>query len=340
MSKTLPAGRQEFNTVVLGGTFDHLHKGHKEFIRFALSQSEKIVVGLTSDAYVRKVSSIKHQVSSIESYKTRKENLEKFLIDEKILDRAFILQIDDVYGITTSEVDIDALIVVEKTLEGARKINAKREELGLRPLQIVISPSVFAEDGSVMASSRIRAGEIDREGNLYVSPSWLKENLVLPDSFREELKKPLGELITDDDLDKVRESLIAVGDITAKKFNEMFLTAKISIIDFNVARERKFNSILELGFGGNEKIIKVDNPAGEITPEIFKAIREAFLENGTVIIQISGEEDLAVLPAILVAPLGAIVFYGQPEKGMVKILVSEEVKEKTYNLLKEFTNSK
>jgi uncharacterized protein (UPF0218 family) len=55
-----------------------------------------------------------------------------------------------------------------------------------------------------------------------------------------------------------------------------------------------------------------------------------------VILKIIGEEDLAVLPLILAAPLDTIIYYGQPNKGLVKILVSEENKERAYNILLKF----
>lgn len=331
---------KKFKTVALGGTFDHLHIGHKEFIRFALNLSEKLVIGLTSDEYVKKVSNSKYQISSIESYETRKRNLENFLTEENVVDTVSIVQINDIYGPATSEeYNFDALVVVEKTLKGAESINTKRQELGLPPLNIAIARSVNAEDGIEISSSRIRNGEIDREGKLYIKQEWLRDNLILPESLRKEFRKPFGELVTNDNPVSIETPLIAVGDITTQKFNKLSLNQKISVIDFNVNRKKRFDRISQLGFSEDIETVKVNNPAGEITPELFKAVIAAFKQRGRLIIEVSGEEDLTVLPAVLAAPLGTTIFYGQPDKGIVKVSVSEESKQKAHRLLTEFLGS-
>jgi len=349
MRQDLKNMNKKFKTVVLGGTFDHLHKGHKEFIRLALFLSEKVIVGLTSDEYIGN-SKFKIQNSKLENFEERKDSLENFLNKEQALNRVKIFKIEDVFGITLDkEFDVNAIMVVEKTLKGAESINAKRLELGLHPLEVVIAPSAVAEDGELISSSRIRNGEINREGKLYVNPEWLKQDLTLPESLRGEFKKPFGELIAGDELGIIIAPLVTVGDVTAQKFNRLSLNQKISIIDFNVARKKRFDRISELGFSKDIEIIKVDNPAGQITPELFKAVVEAFSKEGRVIIEVLGEEDLAVLPVILAAPLGAVVFYGQPaspetslasrggpDEGVVKIVISEESKKKVYRLLTEF----
>jgi uncharacterized protein (UPF0218 family) len=41
---------------------------------------------------------------------------------------------------------------------------------------------------------------------------------------------------------------------------------------------------------------------------------------------------LAVIPAVLLSPLGSYVYYGQPDQGLVEILVTPEIKQ---NLLKK-----
>jgi len=43
---------------------------------------------------------------------------------------------------------------------------------------------------------------------------------------------------------------------------------------------------------------------------------------------VTGEEDLLALPAIVLAPLGSVVLYGQYDKGVVINEVTEELKKK------------
>ncbi len=330
---------QKFKTVVLGGTFDHLHKGHKEFIKFGLFVSEKIILAITSDDYVNKQKAERRErrAKNFENYEERKKALEDFIASEKVKDRVEIVKIDDVYGIAISpDINLDAIVVVDKTSKGADLVNSKRKQLGLKPLEVVIAPTEKAEDGTEISSSRIRNGEIDRNGKLYINPIWLTQDLYLPDRLREELKKPLGQLIVGEDLGKIGEPIITVGDITTEKFNKLNLNQKISIIDFKVSRKEKFADLSELGFENGIKSIHVQNPAGQISPELFSVIISAFLERERVIIQVEGEEDLAVLPAVLAAPLGAEVFYGQPDRGVVGVKITEEIKNKAYSFVSQF----
>lgn len=327
---------KKFKKVVLGGTFDHLHKGHKQFVEFALSLSEKLIIGLTSDEYIKRSKS-DGEISNFESLEIRKKTLENFLHDKNAEDRVEIIKIEDAFGVAvSSQYNFDAIIVVEKTLAGGKKVNEKRKELGLEPLEIIIAPSGKGEDGNVISSSRIRNGETDRDGKPFVKKEWLEENLYLPDNMREELKEPWGQLITDDDLQIPSGLLITVGDVITQKFNKIYANQKISVVDFSVSRERKFENISELGFDKSFKTVKVENPAGQINAQLFKEIIGAFLREENTVIQVIGEDDLAVLPVILAASLGVSIFYGQPQKGIVKVTVDEKIKEKAYNLLAAF----
>ena len=45
------------------------------------------------------------------------------------------------------------------------------------------------------------------------------------------------------------------------------------------------------------------------------------------------EEDLLVLPCIMHAPEGTAIYYGQPNQGIVKIMVTKEAKKKARETL-------
>ena len=72
-----------FTLTALGGTFDILHVGHIELIERAVSISEKIIIGLTSDSFISK-----NGKKIINNFEQRSENLEK-MIHEKFPDCFF-----------------------------------------------------------------------------------------------------------------------------------------------------------------------------------------------------------------------------------------------------------
>jgi cytidyltransferase-like protein len=335
-----------YNIVVCGGTFDHFHKGHRSFLKFAFSFGKKIIIGITSDEYVKnsKLNSsatlkAKIQNSEFELFEKRKGSVTNFLKQEGILNKTEIVKINDLFGSTISkDLKIDAIVVSSSTKKGADIINKKRKELNLTELKVFIAPYVKAEDGGIISSAKIRNGKINRIGRLYVNPLWLKKDLRLSENLRNELKNPWGEIIEKISNSNNAPFIIAVGDATVKKLNENFIKQNISVVDFKIARREFFSSFLELGFPKDSAAIKLDNPAGHITHNLFLKLAELFKSNldKKIIIKIEGEDDLAVLPLILVAPLGSIVYYGQPGVGLVKILVSEEIKEKTYDLASKF----
>ena len=58
--------------------------------------------------------------------------------------------------------------------------------------------------------------------------------------------------------------------------------------------------------------------------------------NVKALICIDGEEDLAVLPLVMEAPLGSLVFYGQPGVGVVSIHVNKDSKKMVAEILSKF----
>ncbi|MEM4069082.1 MAG: DUF359 domain-containing protein, partial [Thermoplasmatales archaeon] len=60
---------------------------------------------------------------------------------------------------------------------------------------------------------------------------------------------------------------------------------------------------------------------------------EAIRSKGNTIIEVEGEEDLASIPAIVLAPDGAIVIYGVPDKGIAVYEVGEVLRKSVTDLI-------
>jgi cytidyltransferase-like protein len=151
-----------FNEVAIGGTFDVLHRGHKILLRTAFRAGDRVLIGLSRNGFVRRL--VKNH--RVDSYPKRKRELVSFLKKERLLDRAKIIPLDNPYGPTINDSTIRALVVSRMTKKMADKINTIRRRRGLKPLRVVSIGMVVAEDFEPISSTRIRAGEIDREGYL------------------------------------------------------------------------------------------------------------------------------------------------------------------------------
>lgn len=151
-----------FSVVAVGGTFDKLHKGHKELLRTAFKIGRKVIIGLTSDEMVARSKSD----AKIDPLSKRREGLESWIKGERMDELAEydIVVINDVYGAAIHDEELEVLVVSEETYERATTINRIRVSKGLKPLVIVVVPLVLAYDGKPISSTRIRRGEIDVEG--------------------------------------------------------------------------------------------------------------------------------------------------------------------------------
>lgn len=326
----------KYNLIICGGTFDLLHKGHKTFLKRILNISERVVLGLTSNLYVK----LFKNGNEVEEFGVRKKELELFLDSIGAKNRVKMVEISDIYGpLLNSSISPQAIVVTSQTEKTATVINRDRKARGLPELEIIIFSISLAEDGKIISSTRIRKGEIDRNGKLYLNPKWRNKKLILPNNLRSVLQSPLGEVLKEIPEGLDSSKAITIGDITAQKFNKDKINQFLSIIDFLVQRKIKFNSLPQLGFSKSQKFILVNNPPGTINSELFEVFTEIFKKerDHMKVVLIKGEEDLAALAVLLVAPLGYTIFYGQPSRGLVRVVVNEENKEKVYNLLEKFT---
>jgi len=153
---------RRFKVVAVGGTFDELHKGHKTLLLKAFEVGEQVLIGLCTDEFVAKM----NKPHPVAPYGERLTELESFLRAYGLLERAKIIPLNDAYGVTLQRGCLEALVVSRETEPTAKKINEERAKRGLEPLHIVVIDMVPAENHAPISTTRIRKGEIDREGRL------------------------------------------------------------------------------------------------------------------------------------------------------------------------------
>lgn len=158
----------------------------------------------------------------------------------------------------------------------------------------------------------------------------------LPDSIRDQLKKPLGLLLPDSCATKENISknipigalVITVGDATTDKMVRFGFNPSIQIVD---ALEKRIKR--NLPEGKVKTILTCTNPAGEITEESISVIHEALNVEPPVRIIVNGEEDLLVLPVSVYAPDNCVILYGQPNEGLVILCMTEEIRNRARSIM-------
>jgi pantetheine-phosphate adenylyltransferase len=148
--------------VMVGGTFDPLHDGHRRLLgrSFELAGKEgQVVIGLTTDPFAGK------KIHPIRPFDTRKKELIEFISDQNFTAHWIIEPLNDQYG-SALDANFDAIVVSEETLPVALEINKLRRERGKKKVDIHQITCVLAGDGRWISSTRIWRGEIDVHGRL------------------------------------------------------------------------------------------------------------------------------------------------------------------------------
>lgn len=333
---------KKFNLVVVGGTFDHFHKGHKALLTKAFAVGRKVTIGIATE----KLYKDKFLSETIEPFEIRKKSVSEFLKKKKWLSRAKLISFSHFTGGADKLKDITAIIVSKETYSNALKINQLREKNRLSLLKIITINNILAEDGKLINSERIRSGEINRDGRIY-NLSSINHQLSMPESLRPILQKPLGQVFKNEKtllrcIDTSKHTMIiAVGDIIVDSLLKEGIDPEIKIIDFRSRRKRTdlftrtdpYRSVLYKGQSLKNNPGTINLKTAEIVKE---KIRLALYKKTKSWIVVDGEEDLLALPAILFAPLNSLVLYGHWQLGIIAVVVDEKIKNKARNIIKKF----
>lgn len=133
--------------VIIGGTFDMLHEGHKALIKRAFGLG-RVTIGLTSDKMAKKIKKRK-----VRPFLLRKKYLEDF-ISKKFSKKAKIIKIEDKFGPTLKEY-FDYIVVSPETLKTANLINKERQKRNKKLIKVVKIKFVMGKDKKPISASRV-----------------------------------------------------------------------------------------------------------------------------------------------------------------------------------------
>ena len=161
---------------------------------------------------------------------------------------------------------------------------------------------------------------------------------VLPDDLRDALKEPLGRLVNEQELLKLlshEKYIVSVGDLITFTLLNNGVKPRICIVDYILKRKEYDLEMKKKIKDFDAKQIKVKNPPGTITDELWNAIELVYekRDDGPFRIEVDGEEDLAALAAIYMAPSYVTVIYGLPNKGVVVVEATTAHKRKVKEIL-------
>ena len=160
----------------------------------------------------------------------------------------------------------------------------------------------------------------------------------LPEGMRKKLARPLGRVFKGEEVSSpefeslVSESkmIITVGDRVTDTVGGLGRTPDIQVVDGVERRKRREPPKVPYS-----RLVEVKNPAGTLTQGAIDGMRKAFGGSKPVRVMVEGEEDLITILAVAMAPVSAVVFYGQPGEGVVAIRADRITKSRNREILAE-----
>lgn len=150
-----------YSEVVLGGTFDKIHTGHKILVTEAILRcSNRLTVGVTGPQLLQK-KTLPELISNVEERIINVHDVIK-QIDDKI--ETNVVKIDDPFGPAIVVPELECIVASEETEKGCKAINDRRVAGGLSELDIHLIDLVedknreqdCEEDKISSSSARIR----------------------------------------------------------------------------------------------------------------------------------------------------------------------------------------
>lgn len=142
-----------YDVVVVGGTFDRLHAGHRLLLTAAAWAScRKLWIGVASVSLLGR----KAHAELIYPFQQRAQGAADFARSVRPdLETVDVAELTDAAGPSGTEASVNAMVVSRETRSSADKINAARVEAGL-PLMTIITVDILSGGAAKLSSSALR----------------------------------------------------------------------------------------------------------------------------------------------------------------------------------------
>lgn len=286
--------------VCMGGTFDHLHRGHRALIDAAASiPATSLFIGVTSDALASR-----GRARAVRPLAERLSAVQRF-VKERGWSHVDVAEITDPVG-RAMEPQFTHIAVTPETRGRALDISRERERAGLPPLEVVVVPFVLADDGRPVRATRVAAGEVSVEGRLLRPPVVAvgSDNPVKIDAvgrvFGRAFKDPLvkGRKVPS----RVAEQPVGEATWTGAKERAHAALASLSGADFGVGIEAGLLRVTKEARWYDVQVCAIVDAGGRVTtgvgpgfehpPSVTRDVLEGGKTVGDAVGALAGDPDI------------------------------------------------
>lgn len=140
---------------------------------------------------------------------------------------------------------------------------------------------------------------------------------ILPEALRPTFQQRYGPVHAGSEAEREMRKLslfATCGDLVTGQAIALGRLPLVGVVDFKTQRHDPVDPLAFEPLGARRRV-RVWNPSGMISDDLREAVHD-LVDHGGGLVEVDGEEDLAVMPLIECLPLGATVLYGIPGEGV------------------------